>query len=99
MIVKRTGEPTYLLPDIAYHRDKFARGFDRVIDVQGADHIEQFPFVRAAAAALGCEVRDLFDFGDERASRRLDAIVALLRSASPRDLEIAERLLRALLLK
>jgi arginyl-tRNA synthetase len=55
VIVKRTGEPTYLLPDIAYHRDKFARGFERVIDVQGADHIEQFPFVRAAAAALGCD--------------------------------------------
>jgi arginyl-tRNA synthetase len=55
VIVKGTGEPTYLLPDIAYHRDKFARGFERVIDVQGADHIEQFPFVRAAAGALGCD--------------------------------------------
>lgn len=55
VLVKRTGEPTYLLPDIAYHRDKFARGFERVIDVQGADHIEQFPFVRAAAGALGCD--------------------------------------------
>ena len=54
VLVKRTGEPTYLLPDIAYHREKFRRGFDLVIDVQGADHIEQFPFVRAAAAALGC---------------------------------------------
>jgi arginyl-tRNA synthetase len=53
VLVKRTGEPTYLLPDIAYHRQKFERGFDRVIDVQGADHIEQFPFVRAAVAALG----------------------------------------------
>jgi arginyl-tRNA synthetase len=55
VLVKSSGEPTYLLPDIAYHRDKFARGFDLVIDVQGADHIEQFPFVRAAAAALGCD--------------------------------------------
>jgi arginyl-tRNA synthetase len=54
VLVKSTGEPTYLLPDIAYHREKFRRGFDLVIDVQGADHIEQFPFVRAAAAALGC---------------------------------------------
>ena len=54
VLVKGTGEPTYLLPDIAYHREKFRRGFDFVIDVQGADHIEQFPFVRAAAAALGC---------------------------------------------
>jgi arginyl-tRNA synthetase len=55
VLVKSTGEPTYLLPDIAYHRDKYARGFDRIIDVQGADHIEQFPFVRAAIAALGCD--------------------------------------------
>jgi arginyl-tRNA synthetase len=55
VLVKSSGEPTYLLPDIAYHRDKIRRGFDRVIDVQGADHIEQFPFVRAAIGALGCD--------------------------------------------
>lgn len=54
VLVKSSGEPTYLLPDIAYHRDKFRRGFDLVIDVQGADHGDQFPFVRGAAAALGC---------------------------------------------
>ena len=54
VLVKRSGEPTYLTPDIAYHREKFRRGFDLVIDVQGADHIEQFPFVRKAAGALGC---------------------------------------------
>jgi len=54
VLVKSSGEPTYLLPDVAYHREKFRRGFERVIDVQGADHIDQFPFVRAAAAALGC---------------------------------------------
>jgi arginyl-tRNA synthetase len=53
VLVKSTGEPTYLLPDIAYHRQKLERRFSRVIDVQGADHIEQFPFVRAAVAALG----------------------------------------------
>jgi arginyl-tRNA synthetase len=53
VVIKSSGEPTYLMPDIAYHRDKFRRGFDLVIDVQGADHIEQFPFVRAATAALG----------------------------------------------
>lgn len=55
VLVKSTGEPTYLLPDIAYHRDKIRRGFDRIVDVQGADHIEQFPFVRAAIGALGCD--------------------------------------------
>jgi arginyl-tRNA synthetase len=59
VLVKSTGEPTYLLPDIAYHREKYQRGFDRIIDVQGADHIEQFPFVRAAVGALGCPVEKL----------------------------------------
>ena len=54
VLVRGTGEPTYLLPDIAYHREKFRRGFDEVIDVQGADHIEQFPYVQRAAGALGC---------------------------------------------
>ncbi len=55
VIVKSSGEPTYLFPDIAYHREKFRRGFERVVDVQGADHVEQFPFVRLAAAQLGCD--------------------------------------------
>jgi arginyl-tRNA synthetase len=56
VVVKGTGEATYLLPDLAYHRQKFARGFDRVIDLQGADHKEQFPYVVAGARALGCPV-------------------------------------------
>ncbi len=55
VLVKGSGEPTYLLPDVAYHREKFRRGFDRVIDLQGADHYDQFPYVRAAAGALGCD--------------------------------------------
>ncbi len=53
VVIKSSGEPTYLLPDIAYHREKFRRGFDTIVDVQGADHIEQFPFVRTATEALG----------------------------------------------
>ncbi len=56
VVVKSSGEATYLLPDIAYHRQKFARGFDLVIDVQGADHKEQFPYVVAGVGALGCPV-------------------------------------------
>jgi arginyl-tRNA synthetase len=55
VLVKSTGEPTYLLPDIAYHREKFARGFERIIDVQGADHFAQFPFVTHSVGALGCD--------------------------------------------
>jgi arginyl-tRNA synthetase len=53
VLVRGNGEPTYLLPDIAYHREKYRRGFERIIDVMGADHIEQFPSVRAAMGVLG----------------------------------------------
>jgi arginyl-tRNA synthetase len=53
VLVKSSGEPTYRLPDIAYHREKLARGFDRVLNVQGADHIEEGKDVIAAIGALG----------------------------------------------
>ena len=57
VIVKSTGEPTYRLPDIAYHREKFRRGYDLMIDVFGADHIATFPDVLAALKALGLDER------------------------------------------
>lgn len=50
---KQDGSYTYFLPDIAYHVDKFARGFERLIDVWGADHHGYIPRVRAALRALG----------------------------------------------
>jgi arginyl-tRNA synthetase len=50
---KGDGTLTYLAPDIAYHVDKHDRGFDRVIDVWGADHHGYIPRLRAALAALG----------------------------------------------
>ncbi len=59
VLVRSSGEPTYLLPDIAYHREKFRRGFARVIDVLGPDHIEQFPYVKAAVGALGDPAEDI----------------------------------------
>lgn len=53
VIVKSTGEPTYRLPDIAYHKDKMVRGFDLIIDIFGADHIATYPDVLAGLEALG----------------------------------------------
>jgi arginyl-tRNA synthetase len=53
VIVKSSGEPTYRLPDIAYHREKMRRGFDRVINVLGADHHAEYPEVLAGLEALG----------------------------------------------
>ena len=53
VLVKSDGKPTYFLPDIAYHKDKYDRGYDRVIDVFGADHHGYVPRMKAAIKALG----------------------------------------------
>lgn len=53
VLIKGTGEPTYRLPDIAYHMDKLARGYDTCIDVFGADHIDTYPDVIRGVESLG----------------------------------------------
>ncbi len=53
VIVKSTGEPTYRLPDIAYHREKVLRNYDQIIDIFGADHIATIPDVLAGVASMG----------------------------------------------
>jgi arginyl-tRNA synthetase len=53
VIIKNTGEPTYRLPDIAYHREKFRRGFDWMVNIFGSDHIATVPDVLAGVRALG----------------------------------------------
>ncbi len=58
-LVKSGGEFTYFGADVAYHRDKLARGFDRVIDVWGADHHGHIPRMKAALTALGLDASRL----------------------------------------
>jgi arginyl-tRNA synthetase len=53
VLVKNDGSYTYLTPDIAYHRNKFVRGFDHLINIWGADHHGYIPRVKAAMATLG----------------------------------------------
>lgn len=53
VLVRSNGEPTYLLPDIAYHADKLARGFDLLIDVWGADHHGHVEPLATGVRALG----------------------------------------------
>ncbi|HIG75573.1 MAG TPA: arginine--tRNA ligase [Bacteroidetes bacterium] len=77
VLVKATGEPTYRLPDIAYHLDKLARGFDRIVDVFGADHIATVPDVIRGVRVLA---------GDEAADRievLIYQFVTLVRSGQP----------------
>lgn len=53
VVVRDNGQATYFASDIAYHMDKLERGFDRVIDIWGADHHGYVPRVKAALAAIG----------------------------------------------
>jgi arginyl-tRNA synthetase len=55
VVRRENGQYTYFASDIAYHADKFARGYDRVVDVWGADHHGYIARVRGALAALGLD--------------------------------------------
>ncbi|MEJ2175479.1 MAG: arginine--tRNA ligase [bacterium] len=59
VVRRENGQFTYFASDIAYHADKFARGFDRVVDVWGADHHGYIPRVRGALEALGLDAERL----------------------------------------
>src|SRR6056297_3537073 len=59
VLVKSTGEPTYRLPDIAYHMNKLDRGYDLCIDLFGADHIDTFPDVLNGVKALGYDEKKI----------------------------------------
>ncbi|MBY6086758.1 arginine--tRNA ligase [Priestia flexa] len=53
VLIKNDGSFTYLMPDIAYHQDKIQRGFDKLINIWGADHHGYIPRMKAAIQALG----------------------------------------------
>jgi arginyl-tRNA synthetase len=59
VLVKSDGEPTYLLSDLAYHRDKFERGFQRLIDIWGSDHHGHVARTKAGVQALGHDAAEL----------------------------------------
>ncbi|MDQ1362918.1 MAG: arginyl-tRNA synthetase [Pseudomonadota bacterium] len=59
VVVRENGQTTYFASDIAYHMDKMERGFDRVVDIWGADHHGYIPRVKAALTALGDDASKL----------------------------------------
>ena len=59
VVIRDNGIPTYLAADIAYHRDKFERGFDHVINLWGADHHGYIARMKAAVGALGYKPEQL----------------------------------------
>ncbi|MBQ1658902.1 MAG: arginine--tRNA ligase [Clostridia bacterium] len=61
VLVRSNGLPTYVVPDIAYHYDKLVtRGYDKAIDVLGADHHGYVPRLKAALTALGVDASRLY---------------------------------------
>ena len=83
VLVRSTGAPTYFASDIAYHYDKFLiRGFDRVINIWGADHQGHVPRMKAAVAALGVDPERLTIIIYQLVTlKRGDAIVKLSKRA------------------
>lgn len=75
VLIRSNGEPTYFLADIAYHIDKKERGFDKVIDIWGADHHGYVPRMVAAMQALG--------YGNEFLEVIIGQMVNLLSSGKP----------------
>jgi arginyl-tRNA synthetase len=75
VMIKEDGATTYFASDISYHRNKFARGFDQVIDIWGADHHGYVPRIKAVLQALGIEA--------DRFSVLLVQMVNLLRDGAP----------------
>lgn len=75
VLVKSNGEYTYIAPDVAYHRDKFERGFDRVINIWGADHHGYVPRMKAAVEAMG--------YDPDRLEVVITQTVNLMRAGEP----------------
>jgi arginyl-tRNA synthetase len=59
IILRKDGTPVYLTADLAYHHEKFQRGFDRIIDVLGADHSGHVPRIKAGVHLLGVDAKKL----------------------------------------
>ncbi|UJL46015.1 arginine--tRNA ligase [Virgibacillus sp. NKC19-16] len=88
VLIKQDGNYTYLTPDIAYHKNKLDRGFNKIINVWGADHHGYVPRMRAAIQALGYEAEkfdvkiiqmvNLFEKGEkQKMSKRAGTAVSL----------------------
>lgn len=75
VVIRKNGDPTYFAADIAYHQNKFFRGYDLLVDIWGADHHGYMPRMWAAVQALGHKKEDLKII--------LVQLVNLLRAGAP----------------
>ena len=59
VLIKSSGEPTYRLPDMAYHRTKFERNYDTIVDIFGADHMDAYPDVIESMNQLDYDINKI----------------------------------------
>ncbi|MFA5389719.1 MAG: arginine--tRNA ligase [Candidatus Omnitrophota bacterium] len=75
VLIKNDGSYTYVTPDIAYHKEKFEKGYDRVINIWGPDHHGYISRIKAACQALG--------YDKEKLSILIAQLVTLYRDGKP----------------
>ncbi|MBI4733516.1 MAG: arginine--tRNA ligase [Rubrobacteridae bacterium] len=75
VMIRANGEPTYFAADIAYHKNKLERGFDKIIDIWGADHHGYIARMKAAVQALG--------YPEDKLEVIIGQLVNLLRGGEP----------------
>lgn len=75
VVIKNDGSFTYLAPDVAYHKEKFEKGYHRVIDIWGPDHHGYVNRIKAACQALG--------YNKDRLSVLISQLVTLYRNKKP----------------
>ena len=74
VLIKNTGEPTYRLPDMAYHITKFERNYDLIIDIFGADHMDAYPDV--------LEVLNQLEYDTNKIKVLIHQFVSILKNGS-----------------
>ncbi len=89
VLVKSDGEPTYLMPDVAYHRDKFGRA-DRLVNVFGADHHGYVARMHAAMALLGHDPTELEIVITQLVSLQRDGLEVRLSKRTGEMVELAD---------
>lgn len=83
VLLRGNGQPTYFLSDIAYHKDKIERGFEKIIDIWGADHQGHIPRMKAVMKILGYKgefevlITQMVSLKGKKMSKRKGDIIAL----------------------
>ena len=75
VLIKSTGEPTYRLPDMAYHATKFDRGYQISVDIFGADHMDAYPDILAVLNQLG--------YDSDKVKVLIHQFISILKNGKP----------------